>query len=230
MNFKNSIKSLALSGAILLSAAGSVNASSSQCQIIYGGGQVCDKQIQFSIDKLVQSPTKGGEFVDNININDAKFSAGQTVVFKIVISNTGKDRIDHTRVTDTFPQFLNFVSGAGTWDNNAKTLTFDVNNLDAGKAVSFLITAKVSDENNLPKDQSSICVVNRVTAREDNGATASDSSQVCITRVITTPTPVIYEKVPVKDIPKTGPELLSLLGLAPLGAAGFYLRKRAKLS
>ena len=41
---------------------------------------------------------------------------------------------------------------------------------------------------------------------------------------------MIYEKVPVKDIPKTGPELLTLLALAPVGLAGFYLRKKSKLS
>lgn len=229
MNFRNSFKALVLTIAFLATT-GSVNASGSQCQVIYGGGQVCDKKIQFSIDKLVQIPSKGGEFVDNININDPKYQASQTVVFKIVISNTGKDKIETIKVTDTFPQFLSFVSGAGTWDNNAHTLTFDINNLDAGKAVSFLITAKVADDQNLPKDQSSICVANRVNATENNGASASDSSQVCITRVVTTPTPMIYQKVPVKDIPKTGPELLSLLGLAPLGAAGYFLRKKARLS
>ncbi|TXH01204.1 MAG: hypothetical protein E6P95_02270 [Candidatus Moraniibacteriota bacterium] len=110
-----------------------------------------------------------------------------------------------------------------------KTLTFDVNNLDAGKAVSFLITAKVADDTNLP-NQSTVCVTNQVRAIEDSGASAQDSSQVCITRVVPTPTPMIYEKVPVKDIPKTGPELLTLLALAPVGLAGFYLRKKSKLS
>lgn len=229
MNIKNLLVTSALAGAFFV-ASTTANAAGSQCEVIYGGGRTCEKQIQFTIDKLVQLPTKGGQFVDNINVNDAKYSASQTVVFKIVISNTGKDKIDHMRVTDTFPQFINFVSGAGTWDNNAKTLTFDLNNLDAGKSVDFLITAKVADEQNLPKDQSSICVTNRVNAREDNGATASDSSQVCITRVVATPTPVIYEKVPVKDIPKTGPELLTLLGLIPAGAVGFYLRRKSTLN
>ncbi len=229
MNIKNLFTTLALSGAFFVTAT-TANAAGSQCEIIYGGGKTCDKQIQFSIDKLVQLPNKGGEFVDNINVNDPKYQAGQTVVFKIVISNTGKDKIDNTKVTDIFPQFLSFVSGAGTWDSNAHTLTFDVNNLDAGKSVSFLITAKVADDKNLPQDQSSICVVNRVNAIENNGATASDSSQVCITRVTVTPTPVIYEKVPVKDIPKTGPELLTLIGLVPLGAAGIYLRKKSTLN
>ncbi len=229
MNIKNLVTTAVITTALLATTAGMVNASGSQCQVIYGGGQVCDKQIQFSIDKLVQVPSKGGQFVDNINVNDPKYSAGQTVVFKIVISNTGKDKIDHARVTDTFPQFLSFVSGAGTWDNNAKTLTFDVNNLDAGKAVSFLITAKVADDTNLP-NQSTVCVTNQVRAIEDSGASAQDSSQVCITRVVPTPTPMIYEKVPVKDIPKTGPELLTLLALAPVGLAGFYLRKKSKLS
>lgn len=229
MNIKNAFISIALSGAFFATA-GNINAAGSQCQVIYGGGQVCDKQIQFSINKLVQSPTKGGEFVDNININDSKYSAGNTVVFKIVVSNTGKDKINTARVTDTFPQFLSFVSGAGTWDNTAKTLTFDINNLEAGKSVDFLVTAKVATDENLPKDQTSICVVNRVTAQENSGATASDSSQVCITRVIATPTPMIYQKVPVKDIPKTGPELLTLLGLIPAGITGLYLRKKSRIN
>ena len=84
---------------------------------------------------------------------------------------------------------------------------------------------------NLPKDQSSICIVNRVIAQEDHGASASDSSQVCITRIIpTTPGAQIYQKVPVKNIPNTGPEMLPLLGLIPAGLTGFYLRKKSKLN
>lgn len=209
------------------------HAAGSECQIIYGGGEVCNRQIQFAINKLVEVPGKGGgNFVDNLNVNDPKFSAGQTIPFKIVITNTGSNKIDHIRVTDSLPQYLTYVSGDGSWDANARKITFDVNNLDASRAQQFVINTKVVDNNQLPQDQGTICVVNQVNAFEDSGFTASDSSQVCISRQVlgVNPTPQVFTTVPVKTIPNTGPEMLPLLGLVPLGLTGFILRKKIKLN
>ena len=130
-------------------------------------------------------------------------------------------------MTDTLPQYLTFVSGDGSWNSNAKTITFDVNNLDASRAQQFMINAKVVDNNQLPQDQGTVCVINQVNAREDNGSEAQDSSQVCITRQVlgVNPTPQVFTTVPVKSIPSTGPEMLPLIGLIPAGLAGFFLRR-----
>jgi uncharacterized repeat protein (TIGR01451 family) len=170
-------------------------------------------------------------FTDNLTVNDAKYTAGQTVPFKIIITNTGNNKIGHIKVVDTLPQFLTFVSGDGTWNANSKTIAFDINNLEAGRAQQFMFDAKVADNNQLPQDQVTVCVTNQAQANEDSGATASDSSQVCISRqIVATPTPVIFTTVPPKKIPNTGPEMLPLLGLIPAGITGLLLRKKSKLN
>lgn len=227
MNLTKKLSTLALTGVFLATAGSSIAAGTSNCQVIYGGGEVCNNDIKFSINKLVGVPSKA-DFVDNLNVNDAKYSADQTVPFKIIITNTGTSKIGHMKVTDTLPSYLSYVSGGGTYDQNAKTITFDLNNLDAGRAQQYVINVKVVADNQLPQDQASVCVVNQVNAIEDSGVKASDSSQVCITRqaVPQKGTPEVFKTVPVKDIPKTGPELLPLLGLIPAGLAGLALRKK----
>lgn len=208
-------------------------AGNSRCQVIYGGGEVCEKEISFTLDKLVRQPGKGGgNFVQNLTINDPKYSAGQNVEFKIVITNTGKNRIDNATVVDTLPTYLEFVSGAGNYDQSTRKLTYTVTNLDAGKSVEQTIVARVVEDSKLPQDKGSLCVVNNVEARESNGSTASDSSQVCIERQVlgAKPTPQVYENVPVKKIPETGPEMLTLLGVIPAVIAGYTLRKKSKLN
>lgn len=230
MNFKKSFTTVFITGAFLASA-GMSYAAGSNCQVIYGGGEVCNNNIQFSINKLVGIPNTSN-FADNLTVNDAKYSAGQSIPFKIIITNTGNNKIGHVKVTDVLPQYLTWVSGDGSWDANARTITFNVNNLEAGRAQQFMINAKVVDNNQLPQDQGTVCVVNQANAFEDSGTTASDSSQVCITRqvVTTAPTPEVFTTVPPKKIPSTGPEMIPLLGLIPAGLTGFALRKKSKLN
>jgi uncharacterized repeat protein (TIGR01451 family) len=209
------------------------NAAGSQCQIIYGGGEVCNKEVSFNLSKFVQSPTKGGDFVHNLQVTDVHFMPGQIVSFKITVKNTGKDIIDRVSVTDSLPQFLTFVAGPGNYNNSSKILTFELENLAPNETREVVISTKVVDVNALPSNQSIVCTVNQVNANDDTGASAQDSSQLCIERQITiapTPTPMIYAKVPVKSIPSTGPEMLPLLGLIPAGLAGFVLRKKSKLN
>ena len=73
--------------ALLFASTGSALAagSESNCQVIYGGGEVCETKVKFTINKLVQNPGKGGNYVENLNINDPRLKPGQNVNFKIVI-------------------------------------------------------------------------------------------------------------------------------------------------
>lgn len=206
-------------------------AGKSNCQVIYGGGEVCDRDIEFSLEKFVQKANKGGEYVENLNANDPRFSASQDVSFKIVVKNVGQDTIESMTVTDTLPQYVTFVSGAGNYDNNSKKITFTVQNLAPNEQKEFIIVTKVVDENSLPTDKAISCVVNNVSAVEINGATAKDSSQFCIERKVVNvqPTPQVFEKTPVKKIPETGPEMLPLFTLIPAGIAGIAMRRKNKL-
>lgn len=200
-------------------------AGSSNCQAIYGGGQVCP-QITFSITKMVQSPTKGGQFVKNLTINDARFAPGQNVNFQITVQNTGSQDISKIDVVDTLPDFLTFVSGPGNFDQKTKQLTFSVQNLGAGQSMNFTFTAKVADANSLPNDKSVVCVTNQVTGAS-NGITANDSSQLCIEKQVSQ-APQVFPPKQMQQTPPTGPEMLPLLGLIPGGLAGFFLKRSTK--
>lgn len=227
MNIKQIVIVALLTSAFLAKSVVS-NAAGSNCQIIYGGGEICNNNIQFSINKLVGIPNTSN-FSDNLSINDTKYSAGQNVPFKIIITNTGSNTISHIKVTDTLPQYLTWTSGDGSWNQSSKSVSFDINNLEAGRAQQFIINTKV--DATLPKDQGVICVVNNVNAFEDSGVSANDSSQVCFSSMTTSSTtPEIVTTVPPKKIPNTGPEMLPLLGLIPTGIVGYYIRKKSKIS
>lgn len=213
-----SVSALLLGTVSLASAAGSSN-----CQIVYGGGEVCPPEVKFTIDKKVQKPTKGGEYVDNLSVNDEKFNPNQTVNFQITVQNTGNKDVTLT-VADMLPSYLDYVSG-GTYDSNGKKISNNIT-LKAGEGKTFTVTAKVTDTNNLPKDQSIVCVTNVARATDNSGATAEDNAQLCISKTVT---PVVQPQVPTKDIPKTGPEAIALVVLPSLGAAGLYLRRKAGL-
>ncbi len=207
------------------------NAGESNCQIVYGGGEVCTpKQVKFTINKLVQKPGKGGgEFVENLTIADPRFSPNSNVNFKIVIENTGDSDITNLNVADNFGEFLSFVAGVGNASVGAKQINFIIGTLNKGQKVEFVITAKTAEEGKFPSSQAVTCTVNNVKATSPDGATAEDNSQICVEKNVlgAVPTPQIFEKPTVKEIPATGPELLGLAALIPFGAAGIYLRKKA---
>lgn len=218
-------KILATTSLLLIGSASLAGAAgTSNCQIIYGGGEVCPPQVKFTIDKKVQKPTKGGEFVDNLSVNDEKFNPGQTVSFQVVVKNTGEQEITLT-VSDMLPSHLDYVSG-GTFDANGKKVTNSVT-LKAGESKTYTIVAKVVDASVLPANQSVICVTNVARATESNGAVAEDNAQLCIEKGVATA--VVQPVVPAKSIPNTGPEALLLFLLPPIGAAGLYLRRKTGL-
>ena len=68
----------------------------------------------------------------------------QTVDFQITVTNTGSQTIPTITVVDTFPQFLNFVSGPGTFNSSNNTLTYVVNNLGSGQKQSVDVSGNIS--------------------------------------------------------------------------------------
>jgi uncharacterized repeat protein (TIGR01451 family) len=185
------------------------NRAYADCQSLYGGGQTCSNT--FSIQKTTT----------NGNI----FSMSQTVNFQITVTNTGSQTISSMNVTDTFPQFLNFVSGPGTFNPSNNTLNFVVNNLGSGQSQSVTVSGKISNSG-VP---AGICLINNVFAIDNNGNSNTASSQFCTPSNATpTPTPVLLPVPQVKTTPPTGPEMLPLLALIPGGLAGLFLRKKSK--
>ena len=227
--------SFLLSATLFLSVAQAANAAGGQssCQIVYGGGEVCQEQIKFTINKLVQKPGNG--YVENLNVNDPRYAPNQNVNFKIVIENTGSKDINNLNVVDTFPSLLTFVSGAGTPNSSGSEVNFIIEKLAKGAKAEYIVTAKTADADKLPTDKNITCVTNNVKATTSDGSVASDNSQVCIEKPGTTTTttttkggkPQVMEKPTVTTVPATGPEMAALLALIPTGLAGFFIRKKA---
>lgn len=210
------------------SAAGVESGYGQPCEPIYGGGEVCVSKGQILINKTVKNPETGA-FVENLSLSsDPKYSANGVVDFQLTLTNTGKETLNEVTVTDTFPSYVKYESGSGTYNEGNNTLTFKVTDLQAGESRVYNVTGKITDVSNLPADQAVTCVVNQVKATSSENE-SSDVSQFCISKVITTtkggievmPAPVMSET------PATGPGL-GLLALIPAGIGGFILRRKAK--
>lgn len=231
MNFKKLIATSLVTAAFLATAGSAIadgtGYGTSNCQVIYGGGQVCPTTLQFSIDKKVLAPSKGGTFVDNLGFNDSKFQPGDQVSFKITLKNTGDKTIDQITVVDTLPAYLTFTSGPGVYDATSRTITYIIKNLASGQSNDQTVVATIANVDSLPKDQGVMCLTNNVKGNDNQSDVANDSSTFCIQKEAMTPK--VFTTIPPKSIPNTGPEMLPLLGLIPAGLAGFTLRKKSKL-
>jgi uncharacterized repeat protein (TIGR01451 family) len=196
------------------------------CQALYGGGQTCTSY-SFSLQKFVQVPGQSwGDFVNNLSINDPKFSLSQTVNFQIVVTNNGSNNISSVTIVDTFPQFVSFVAGPGSFNSSNNTLTFVVNDLNVGQSQTFNLSGKIANSG-VPSGIT--CVINQASGTDNNGDTNNASSQLCIQNVTSpTSTPVVLPVAQVKTTPPTGPEMLPLALLFPGGLAGIFLRKKSK--
>src|SRR3989339_123555 len=215
------------------------------CQPIYGGGQSCPQVGNILIDKKVLNPGNN-VFVDNLGINDPKIAPLGSVFFQLAITITGNVALPTASVKDVFPQFIDFASGAGNFDNSSKTLSFDLFNLQPNETRVFTLIGRVVDANRFPSDKSIVCVLNQATVTSPNTVGSQDNAQVCILNqagIAATPTPVVQIPVQTKGglkvfsapttkggTPATGPEALYLLAFLPTGALGYFIRKKSILA
>lgn len=215
---------------LLLSISTVFAASGSSCQIIYGGGEVCPPGRNFTIDKKVLSPGKGGSYIDNLGTNDAKFSPGQNVTFQITVKNSGNSKITGMQIVDTFPQYLTFISGEGRWDTSTGKLTFNNLSLDPGRSKTFTFVAKIANGSVFKSNEGIVCLINEAKATDSTGGSAMDTSQFCVQRSIPSqlPQPQVMKGGPITQTPPTGPEMLGLLALIPSGIGGYLLRKKSQ--
>jgi uncharacterized repeat protein (TIGR01451 family) len=211
----------------------------SNCKVVYGGGEVCPPTIHFTIDKMVANPgqeLKGKRledltYTDNLSVNSQKFGVTEQIIYKITVKNTGSDKINKIDVTDTLPKEVDFKTGAGSYNNDTRNLTFTLSNLEAGKSVDYYITTQVAADR-LASDKAVSCVVNNVRGVADNQDMRTDASEACIEKTAVTskggqPVPTVFAPSKTKTTPPTGPEALALIGLLPTGLAGYFLRKKS---
>lgn len=189
------------------------------CPSIYG---VACPSGQLSLDKKIQNP-KNGEWVETLNANDITFISNQEVSFRVEVKNTGSTNLTNVSVKDQLPDFVIFTSGTGSFDTNTKTLSWTIDNLNAGEFKQFFIKAKVKSQSELP--QATItCLTNFSQASKDN-LQAQDTAGFCLqTPVLTKVLPAPAKVAPVEELPKTGLPLIAW-GLAGLLPIGLKLRK-----
>lgn len=200
----------------------------SNCQPVYGGGQTCVSTEKVVINKTVKNPQTGA-FVDNLSLNDPRYLGGQSVTFQLTVTNTGNADLASVDVSDVLPNYVEKVSGPGSFDAKSKTLSFKVQNLKANESRTFTVGATIVDASKLPLNQGVTCLVNQAVAKIP-GEESKDNSQFCVEKQAPATTkgglPVMQAPA-MAQTPSTGPEMLPLVGLIPGGAFGFFLRRKA---
>jgi uncharacterized repeat protein (TIGR01451 family) len=219
------------------------------CQPIFGGGPSCVQEGDLTLDKKVRNPVSN-QYVENMGINDPKFSPNQQVLFQVNVRNKGSRAIEDVSVTDTFPQYVSFIKGPGQFDRSTNTITFSIDKLEAGQSRTVTIEGKIAQANAIPGTTGIACVVNQAAAIKGRH-NASDNTQFCLQKTgqdqtpgqwqaqptapqantNTAPSPTkapmpVYDISKQQTVPKTGPEMLALIGLIPAGAAGIFLRRK----
>ena len=169
--------------------------ASVRCETQYGGKEVCVTTGALQVNKEVFDP-QSKKYVDNLGINDYKFSPSELLSFRISVKNVGDATLNKVTVSDT-PQagFLELATGS---------LNFEITDLKPGESKSQEIKLRVADESKMPQNNT-ICIVNAAEASASDSRDR-DTAQLCLERKVLA--------VSVKELPKAGPEgwFLSLFG------------------
>ncbi len=143
-----------------------------------------------------------GSYEDKLILDDDEHDA--VIEFRIRITNTGDEEVDHMKMEDYLPSEMYRVGGSGLteyWDD-----------FEAGETKTFHLEAKIKssefDDTNFDK-----CVVNKAEARYDGDYVGSDTATVC------------YVDNAIQELPETGLLDVALpLGLSVM-AFGYVLRR-----
>lgn len=207
-----------------------VSNAAGDCVPIYGGGETCLSQSKIKVDKKVASPTTKN-FVDNLSSSDPKYKAGDEINFQLTITNQGKETLSEIEIADNLPNLITYTSGPGAFDSKKRTLTFKLSSLKQNETRKFIVKGTID---NVLK---SICVVNYVRVKSDK-VVADDSSKFCLEKSFCEDDgasgrtkggfPVMEAPKDLNQTPATGPEMLPLISLVPIGLTGIYLRKKSQ--
>jgi len=177
------------------------------------GGQTEGGRVM--VDKLVRNP-KTGEYVDNLGLNDPKYSAEASVFFRIVVENTGGTILNTINVVDYLPLYLQYVSG-GTYDAATREVRFTFTNVAPGERRTTILQAKVYSLSQLPAEKTVLCPINKVVASSPEDGSDEDTATLCIQKK-----PMVSH-----EAPKAGDPMALAMGLGSLltFAGGLKLRK-----
>lgn len=207
------------------------------CTPIYGGGITCQTSDKFTLNKKVLNPDsiseKGtAQFVDNLSINDPKYSPSQIVKFELKVVNTENKTLNNLKLTDILPTQTAFISGPGSFDSNSNTITIKIDKLNPKESKKYIVEAKIKDAQSINIDEGIICTVNQATLTKDRDE-SRDISQFCIVTKNTATYPKggfpVQSSPKMSQTPSTGAGLIGLIALIPIGGAGIILRRKISI-
>ncbi|MCX6730320.1 MAG: hypothetical protein NTZ55_00560 [Candidatus Roizmanbacteria bacterium] len=176
------------------------------------------------IDKQVSKPvttSKGGvlqyEYVDNLTPSDVRFQPGMDIYFKLRVKNTSSTSLDNVMVTDKVPWYLNPIEGPGTYDVNARTISFNAGTFASNEEKIFYFKMQWFTQDKLPADRGLMCVSNYARAYTNN-ASDDDTAQACVEKQV----------IGVKQAPKAGPEMNIVLVAGQLAMLGLGIKLKKK--
>lgn len=140
----------ALSMAALLSV-GALPVAASECTDQYGSTVPCGP-INLTINKQVQDP-ENGEYVENVTT--AKFSQGNKINFKLIVTNSSGETFHNVKVKDSVPDnvvidqadtdYLNKDGGkVFTISDDKKTVEFTIDEFPAGRTANMYVMAHLT--------------------------------------------------------------------------------------
>lgn len=187
--------------------------AASGCTDSYGNSTNCTPK-DLNLDKTVLNPITN-TYVDNLSATQTTFAVGDEIHFKIVIKNNSGETFAPVRARDVLPEFLDFVSGPGTYTAIGRHLDFQIDTLPAGTSQTFEVVAKV---NALASDKPLFCTTNYAVASSDarpNGD--DDTAQICIGKYT----------IGATNLPVAGfNDYLLLVPFMGLGLGGFALLRK----
>lgn len=187
-------------------------------------GAPCEVPGVVSINKMVLDPkstTKGGQevYVENLTSSDSHYAPDQPTAFKLTVTNTGTKTLTNVEVKDIFPNEVTFVSGDGKFEKGVFTTT--IAELQPGQSKDIIVRGKIVGTSQLPNQNLKCDITNKAQATAE-GKTAEDNAQLCVEKTLP-----VFPAPQAKVTPKTGPEVLALIGLLPASISGLLLRKKS---
>lgn len=195
----------------LITVLGALAASQShvyaECESTYGNGETCIINKRFEIDKDVRI-----EGDDDWEDKVMDVDEDDVVEFRIKVKNKSDDEadsFDDMKMEDFLPDEMERVGGSG--------LTEYWNDFESGETKTFVIEAKI-DEDEFDRDHEfEKCIVNKAKLTWDGKFEGSDTATVC------------YGDDEVKELPETGSNETAALFGAALMVVGLVLRKSLSL-
>lgn len=190
------------------------------------------KPLDLTIKKELRVLSEGGAFVKQVTTN-----RGETIEYRLIIKNTGKEQLSKVRIKDIHDSKLGFISGTVTLTRDGKTASIsdalvsaDGYLLDSPLRVNEEITIKFRMKvDTAAGDNARLCNDGSVSAegvgpKQD---TACVTVNPLVTPITTPTTPAGPVTIPTPTLPQTGPAdvMLALLGVVSGGATTVRYRR-----